>query len=391
MKILVVTGTFPPRRFGGITAVSYNISKKLVELDHDVTVFTTDLGNYPNSRLKVNYIEDKDGMKIHYFRNLSNKLTFNHRLFLPIKMFLNLKKDLNNFDVIHLHDFRSSLSILVHHYAKKYNVPYVLQAHGSVPYLSQKEFFKTFFDRFWGYKILNDASKVIALTETEAEQYKNMGVSEDKIEVIPNGINLDEYKNLPERGKFRKKYGVKESETIILYLGRLYESKGIDLLINSFSEISKGLDNVELVLAGPDDGALNRLSEMSNKMGLNDKILFTGPLYQEDKLEAYVDADVFVTPKFSGFPLTFLEACACGTPVVTTTHGDKLSWINNVGFVVDYEVNHLKEAILNILDNEDMKIKFGNNGKNIVIKEFNWTNISKKFENVYKDCMESIK
>ena len=389
MKILVVTGTFPPRKFGGITAVSFNLSKKLVELGHDVTVYTTDLGNYQNSRLNVDKIEKKSGMKIHYFRNLSNYLAFKHRLFLPIHMILTLRKDLNKFDIIHLHDFRSLLSILIYHYAKKYGVPYVLQAHGSVPYLSQKELFKSFFDKLWGYNILNNASKVIALTETESEEYKIRGVPENKIEIVPNGINLSEYQDLPELGEFRKEYGIKNDNKLILYLGRLYKSKGIDLLIKSFSKL---LDDSDInVKAGPDDGALSSLKQLSDNLSLNNKIIFTGPIYKKEKLAAYVDADVFVTPSFSGFPMTFLESCACGTPIVTTNNGDELNWVNNkIGFVVDYDLNLLKCAILDVITNKNLRFKFENNGKKFITKEFNWDKISKKVENIYKNCVESM-
>lgn len=383
MNILVVSGTFHPRKFGGITAVSFNVSKKMVELGHDVTVYTTDLGNYPNSRLKVHNVENYGGMEIHYFRNLSNYLAFKHRLFLPIQMLLKLRKNSNQFDIIHLHDFRSLLSIIVHHYAKKYRIPYVLQAHGSVPYLSQKEFFKKVFDKLWGHKILNDASKVIAITETELEHYKKMDVSEDKIEIVPNGINLSEYQNLPEKGEFRIKHGITKNERIILYLGRLYKSKGIGMLIKSFSEIIKDVNNVKLVIVGPDEGVLDDLKDLSNILALGDNILFIGPLYKRDKMAAYVDADVFVTPSFSGFPLTFLESCICGTPIITTNNGDKINWINNIGYAVNFDMNELKDSIIKLLNDNEQKLELGEKAKILVNDNFDWNVISKKIEDVY--------
>jgi len=383
MKILVISATFPPRKFGGITEVSYNVSKKLAGLGHDVTVYTTDLGNYPNSRLKTNNVEFNEGMTIHYFQNLDNYIAFKHRLFLPIKMMLKLRDNINKYDIIHLHDFRSILSIFVYHYAKKQGIPYVLQAHGSVPYLSQKEFFKKVFDKLWGHKILNNASKVIAITETELEQYKKMDVSEDKIEIVPNGINLSEFKNLPEKGEFKIKYGITKNERIILYLGRLYKSKGVDILIKSFSEIMKGLNNVKLVIVGPDDGALDDLKGLSSILTLDDNILFTGPLYKRDKMAAYVDADVFVTPSFSGFPLTFLESCICGTPIITTNNGDKIKWINDIGYAVDFDINEIKDSIIKLLNDNEQRLEFGEKAKILVHDNFDWKVISKKIEDVY--------
>lgn len=392
MNILVVSGTFHPRKFGGITAVSFNVSKKMVELGHDVTVYTTDLGNYPNSRLKVHNVENYGGMEIHYFRNLSNYLAFKHRLFLPIQMLLKLRKNSNQFDIIHLHDFRSLLSIIVHHYAKKYRIPYVLQAHGSVPYLSQKEFFKKVFDKYWGYNLLNDASKIIALTETELEQYYQMGVPKYKIETIPNGIDLSEYHHLPPRGEFREKYGIKIDEKVILFLGRIDKIKGVDLLINSFSEISKELDTVKLVMVGPDEGFLNHIKKIVVDQKISDKVIFTGPLYKKDKLASYVDADVYVLPsRYETFPNTVLEACVCGTPVIVTNNCGISDLVNNkVGYVVDFDINKLKDTIIKLLNDEDQKTKFGDKAKILVKENFDWNNISKKIEAVYISILNSL-
>jgi len=220
MKILMVSGTFPPRRFGGVTAVSYIIAKKLVKKGHEVSVYTTDVGNDRYSRLNVQETKIIDGIYVHYFGNISNSLAFTHRLFLPVGMFSAIKRNITNIDIIHAHEFRGVQEVLIRHYAKKYNIPYIIQAHGSLPLSSQKQRLKNIFDLFFGYKILRDASKVIALTKTEAEQYKKMGVSEDKIEIVPNGIDLSEYENLPKRGEFRRKYSIRADEKVILILDK---------------------------------------------------------------------------------------------------------------------------------------------------------------------------
>jgi glycosyltransferase involved in cell wall biosynthesis len=386
MKILVVTGTFPPRKFGGMTTVAYNLSKEMTKRGHDVTVYTTDVGDCLNLRLKVNNVENKDGMKVCYFKNFNNYLAFKHRLFLPITMFLTLRKDLMKFDIIHVHDFRSLLSILVHHYSKKYDIPYVLQAHGSIPYSSEKEFLKKIFDKLWGYNILNDASKVIALTKTEFGQYKNMGVPGDKIEIVPNGINLSEYHKLPKKGDFRKEYKIKNDEKIILYLGRLNKIKGVDLLINSFSDISKELNNVKLVIVGPDDGFLDYLKEMSKNLKLSNDIIFTGPLYKKDKIKAYVDANVYVLPsRYETFPNTIIESCACGTPVIVTDRCGISDMINNkVGIVVKFEKNSLVKGLISMLRDNFLRDKFALECVDLVQKQFNTDFIINKLESIYK-------
>jgi glycosyltransferase involved in cell wall biosynthesis len=383
MKVLMVSGTFPPRNFGGVTAVSYNLARRLVKRRHEITVYTTDVGNDFHSRLNVKDSKAIEGINVYHFRNLINSLAFKQRIYSPIGMITQTKKELQNFDIIHLHEYRSFQNVIVHYYAKKYSIPYILQAHGSVVQTSSKKGLKKLFDLAWGSKILEDASKVIALTKTEAEQYTQMGVDENKIEIVQNGINLSEYKNLPNKGTFKKKYGIKSNEKIVLYLGRIHQSKGIDLLVETFSDISKEITDLKLVLAGPDDGFKQSLVETIHNLKIDNKVLFTGFVSNDEKIAAFVDSEVFVTPSFSGFPVTFLEACACGTPIVTTKKGDYLAWIDGkVGYVVKYDTNELRDAIFKIVTDSSLRNKFCLGCKEIT-RTNDWSVIASQLEHVY--------
>jgi len=299
-----------------------------------------------------------------------------------------LKCNINKFDLIHLHNFRSYQNNVVCHYAMKYRVPYVLHAHGNVLPHSARIQLKKLYDIVWGNKTYKNAAKVIALHKTEADQYKKMGVVENKIEIIPNGIDLSEYERLPERGQFRKRYNIKDDEKIVLYLGRIHRTKGIDLLIAAYSELVKDMQDTKLAIVGPDDGYLSELKKQTTQLGIVDKVLFTGPLFKHDKLTAYVDADVFVTPKFSGLPVTFIEACACGLPIITTNNGDKLDWIHNrTGIVVDYEKTQIKNALYKILTDDTLRKSFGEEGKRLVRETYNWDSIVEQITMLYRQLL----
>jgi len=384
MKILQVTNFFKPSwEAGGPPRVAYEISKKLVEKGHEVTVYTTD-GFKWRLDVEKNKPVYVDGIRTYYFRNLSSYLT--KRVF-PIPYYAPLvtKKEIMNFDVIHVHE-GNVLGTIISYYAKKYKVPYILQAHGFLA--SKLEGKRSLKGKMWDilfeYRTLYGAKKVLALTETEAKDYKKMGINENKIEIIPNGIDLEQYKHLPKKGRFRKKYGLKDREKIILYLGRINRTKGIDLLANAFANLSKKLDNIRLVLVGPDDGYRSELEKLIEALKINDKVLFTGFVSNEEKLAALVDADVFVTPSFSGFPVTFLEACACGVPIITTTNGDKLDWIHNkVGYVVEYNREKLANAIYNVIYDKELRMRLGKNGRKLAREEFDWSKIIQKLEKIY--------
>ncbi len=371
MKILQVIAYFAPQK-GGDVNVCYHLSKQLARRGHEVIIVTSDHEwdkEYAGSM-------EKEGVKVIPFHCIADMSAF---LVTPsLKKWL--KFNISDFDLIHLHNSRSYQNNVVRHYAMKYRVPYILHAHGNVLPHSAKIQLKKLYDLVWGNKTYQNAAKVIALHKTEAEQYKKMGVVENKIKIIQNGINLSEYEQLPERGQFRRKYHLQDSEKIVLYLGRIHKTKGIDLLIEAYSELVKHLKETKLVIVGPDGGHLSALKKQTAELGIEDEVLFTGPLYNSDKLSAFVDADLFVTPKFSGLPVTFIEACACGLPIITTTEGDDIDWINNnVGFVVEYNRHSMSQVLLNILQDENLRNDFRTNGKNLVL-ELNWDNIAAKIE-----------
>ena len=121
----------------------------------------------------------------------------------------------------------------------------------------------------------------------------------------------------PHKGSFKTKYGIGPDEKVILFLGRIHKIKGIDLLIDAFYELSKEMDNIRLVIAGPDGGFLDTLKKQAVALKIQEKIIFTGMIDTTDKLAAYVDAEVYVLPsRYEAFGLTVLEAWACGTPVL---------------------------------------------------------------------------
>lgn len=383
MKILHVTNFFKPSwEAGGVARVAYEISKRLVEEGHEITVYTTD-GFKSRLNVEKNTPIIIDGMKIYYFRNLLVCLTRNN---LPIPYYLPMiaRSQIDDFDIIHIHEHRTFSAIILHFYAKKHRIPYILQSHGSVTPFFKKKTFKILFDHFFGYKILKDATKVVALTKTEVKQYEIMGVSKNKIEIIPNGIDLSEYDNLPKKGKFKTKFMISKDDKIILYLGRLHESKGLNLILDAFSEVCKELNNIKLVFVGPDDGYQESLTARAMKLNLSNNIIFAGYVDNNTKREALVDATVFITPSYSGFPVTFLEACACGTPIITTTNGDILEWINDkVGYVVENDKDQLKNAMFRILSDENLRAKFKIECNNLIVNNFEWTGIVKNYEDIY--------
>ncbi|MHA1835127.1 MAG: glycosyltransferase [Candidatus Baldrarchaeia archaeon] len=388
MRILHVISTFLPAfAFGGPPKVTFDLCKELVKKGHDVWVYTTNAYNQKSNFKPKNRTIMMKGIKVTYFSNilrLSN-------IYIAPKIITEMRKFLKTFDVVHVHFGRQLYDIYIGLTAAKFRVPYVVQAHGCLAKTDKRKILKGVFDNSLGRKILRNSAKTIALNNMEAEQYRRMGVPEEKIVIIPNGIDLSEYANLPPKGLFKKKFGIHEDKKIILYLGRIHKTKGIDFLVKAYAYLVKKMNfkDAVLVIAGPDDGYLNEAKALANSLKVYNSIIFTGFISSEDKLGVLVDATVFVTPSFYGFPMTFLEACAVGTPIITTSLGDTLEWIDNkVGYITRPTLHDFAEAIYRIISNDGLCKRFSKNCKDIIRFNFSLEKVVARLEKVYREVVE---
>ncbi|MCL2156871.1 MAG: glycosyltransferase [Methanobrevibacter sp.] len=397
MDILHIVPTFYPcLSAGGVVNASYQLSIKQEEKGNGVSVFTTD-----SCKKRLKFKEKNEvnvnGIKTYYFKNISNHLKSSLLIDTPYAMPIKAGKMIKKYDVLHIHEHRHSLAIIASHYAFKNNVPYVLQAHGSVLPFFQKKSLKKIFDKMWGFKILHNASKVLALTDIEKLQYLKMGVKEENIEIVPLGVNLKEYEKLPSKGIFRLKYGIANDEKLILFIGRIHRIKGLKLLVKSFKLLKnqlnlelKNISGLKLAIVGPDDGYLEELNKLIGQLDLKKDIILTGPLFEDDKKSAMVDADVFVMPsKYESFTTSGLEAMACEKPLVLTKNNHIHNWVNNnVGFSCDYDEKDLANSIKKLLVDEKLIKKFGKNGRKLIEREYNWNSIEKQIKNIYNSVLE---
>ena len=391
MKILHVAHFFYPcLSAGGVVNASYQIASKQAE-DNEVKVITSDSCKERLKFPKGRYDVDVNGIKVDYFRNLSNRFKLATMLDTPLYAPFRIKNCIRDYDIVHIHEHRQTLAILAAHYARKNNIPYIVQDHGSVLPFFQKEGLKNLFDKAFGFRILHNASCVFALTEVEKEQYLKMGVDEERIEIVPLGINLEEYENLPEHGQFRSRFNICDDDKLILFVGRLHEIKGLDLLMDSFNDFIKNEGNddecssIKLAIVGPDDGYLSHLEEKVGEYSLEENVIVTGPLYNDEKRQALVDCDLFVMPsKYESFTTSGLEAMACGKPLVLTKNNHIHDWVDgNVGIACDDNNDSLRKALEKMLFDEDLAKAYGENGKRLIAEKYNWDIINKQILDIY--------
>lgn len=372
MKILQVIQYFSPKRGGTVNYV-YNLVKQLLKKDHEVTIFTTD------DAYDADYADLVAPAKVVAF---PSKLGF---LRYSPEMKTALEREIVDFDVVHMNNYWSYQNIIAANAAIKNNVPYILSPHGSLPIMMKGYGRKYLFEAMFGKKIIKNASRIIAVSNMESDQVKQHNIDPQKVTVIPNAVDLDSIK-FHDKGQFRRKYNISEEEKIILFLGRIHPIKGIDLLIQAFHDLLKHVSNVKLVIVGPDEEYLDQIKTQIDSLHIRDHVIFTGPLYDEDKFSALRDADIYVLPsRYEIFAISVLEACACGTPVIVTKNQGVASYIKGrAGEVIPFDHEELSKAMEKLLVNEELRKKYGENGEKMVKELFAWERIIDRYEQVYR-------
>lgn len=376
MKILMLTWEYPPRIVGGIARVVHDLSKRLIKDGHEVTVITYKEGDVP-------YFEDDKGVKVYrvdnYMINPNNFIDWIMQLNFNLLAKANELIDKEGkFDVIHAHDW------LVAYAAKSlknsYDIPIVATIHATEAgrnsgihdetqrYINDTEWMLTY-----------EANEVIVNSNyMKCELQRNFGLPFEKINVIPNGVNLTMYSGIERDYDFRRNYA-SDNEKIILYAGRLVYEKGVQYLIGAMPKILQNYHDAKLIIAGK-GGMIEDLKAQVEYLGLGNKVYFTGYMDHKSLCKLYKCADIAVFPStYEPFGIVALEGMLAGNPVV-------VSDIGGLNEIVEHGVNGMKsyagnsnsiaDSILTLLFDHKLCNEISKNAKIKVKELYNWTKIA---------------
>ncbi len=166
--------------------------------------------------------------------------------------------------------------------------------------------------------------------------------------------------------------------------------KGLDYLLKSLQTVKKEIPNLKLIVGGK--GVLvDYYKKIAVSMGLGDNVEFTGFISDEDIVEYYNQANVFVLPSISslqeGFGIVALEALSCQTPVITTDIvgvAEDLIEVNSGLVVPAKDSVKLAEAIITILKDKKLQIEMGKRGRELVMEKYTWKRVASSMEKLYK-------
>ena len=388
MKILEVIYRFPPA-IGGSPKVCFELSNEFYEKGYDVTVVTsTSLtnddtrgfntsnlfkfksSNHNSYSIKIN--NGKNNFEVYYFKPFFQFWPYSINL--QMKKFLKKHKD--EYDVIHVHGYQSYEAKIV----SKIFKTYTLTAHDVIAhYGGWLAFMKGVFDKVIGKQILRNAKHLIALTPENIKEYNDILNCNDKIELIPDGIN--HFMKKPKSKMLLKQYN--NPDFVILFVGRLVEYKGVQHIINALPSIIKKYSNIKFIIVGEDQGHKEILIKQAKQLNVEKYCCFTGKV---NNLEEYYNlADVFVLPSHAeGFGLTAVEAMSVGTPTILANKGG-LKYIlkQDGGYPINMNSN-ISKQISNYIQ-KIYKDKHINTTTLIKkTKQFDWDKIAEKHLEVFK-------
>jgi len=385
MKILMLTWEYPPRVVGGISKVVYDLSHKMVKEGNEVTVVTYRDGD------NVKYYENDKGVEVYRVDNYMIRpnnfidwiMQLNFNMITKTNEIINKN---GKFDVIHAHDWLVAYS--AKSIKESYNIPLISTIHATESgrnsgihdetqrYINDSEWMLTY-----------ESSEVIVNSNYMKNEVQRLfGLPYDKINVIPNGVNLQLFSNVNIDYDFRRQYAM-DNEKIILYVGRLVYEKGIQNLIAAMPKVLDRYHDSKLIICGR-GGMIDELREQVKYLGIENKVYFAGYCDSKKMQKMYKCADVAVFPStYEPFGIVAIESMLSGTPTIVSDVGGLNEIIEHgVTGMKSYagNANSIADSVLSLLFDPKLCANISQNAIKKVKENYNWSKITDSTYYVYQ-------
>ena len=383
MKInLIIPSFYPAVTYGGPIFSTLNTSKELAKLD-DIEVYVSTTNANMTSKLDIETSKDieleKNLYAKYYNETIINKFS--------IPLIFGISKDIQKSDAVHIQSVFSLSTPVSLYFAKKNNKPTLLSPRGQFGGWCLEN--GSGLKGKWLKYFIEPFAKYVTWHAT-AQQEKDEILSifpNAKVDIIPNGIYVDEFKkfNKLDKNKYIRKFIGKEVENIdkiIVSMGRVQKKKGFDILVDSFVEVLKKYPDSYLLIAGPDEGEKGNIENQIMKLDLKNRVFLIGNVGNQEKIDFLANADLFVLPSHNeNFGNVYLESLATGTPIVAS-FGTPWSEVEeyDCGKWVENSIEETSKAMIEILDKnrETMRV----NSLNLASK-YDWSSVALQFKKLF--------
>lgn len=413
MRIAFFVWEYPPVLVGGLGTYAENITRKLVDLDHDISVFTLNPGGLPVREII-------EGVEVHRpmianatkifpllvtedLRRWGTNLKFFNDVFiyniLSATKFVNelIRRDHYKFDLISVHDWLSSMAgLIIKEELEK--MPLAFHVHSTEWGRSGDT----------GSEVVSHLEKataesadgIVTVSNVMRQDLARHGWPENKIDVVWNGVDPERYDpnriSKEEVQKLRDRYGIGADENFILFVGRLTWVKGVRNLIQALPLVLNEFPKSKLVILGRGEEQRD-LMALADRLGIREKVLYRFEFVPEgERILHYAASDVCVFPSlYEPFGIVSLEAMAMEKPVVVGARGV-------VGFVEQivssgpdqngihingHDPADIAWGIREVLRDQKRARKWGENGRRRILNYFTWEKAATQTLRVYESIL----
>lgn len=293
------------------------------------------------------------------------------------------------YDVLHQHSIWLAISRVTSRWRSAFQRPTIIAPHGTLEEFTLKisSWKKKLALLAYEMNNLKGATCLHATSDREALSFRRFGLK-NPVAVIPNGISKDWLRSEGYGALFRNRLSIPSDKRLLFFLSRLHPKKGLPLLLDAIAQLRASLTEWLVVIAGFEDppGYQLELEQMAVKLGITDKIVFSGGLFGQEKRDAFAAADLFVLPTHSdNFAIVIAEALAAGVPVVTT-YGAPWEELqtHRCGWWVDVNVDAIREAIQDAIHRPQQELKeMGQRGRVLVEQQYTWKSVAEQTVQLY--------
>ncbi|MHA1293748.1 MAG: glycosyltransferase family 4 protein [Promethearchaeota archaeon] len=420
MKIAIITNDFPPKNVGGQGEILYSVYKSLKKLGHTVYVFNTFNRDIKNNIIDNLIIGKSRPIREHikalkillkpnnfkillkfikkYVKNLDSSIYEDWKRFkVPFRVFLNTFNAAENilpyfkkidFDIM-ISGYIGLGEIICYILKQKTHKKMVSFCHGN-DFLVKKP---------WKTVCMKESDGFIISTSImKKEIFKRYGVPKDKIYVLPFGIRVEDYNFKLNKKNVRKELKIDEKEFIIISLGRLVYRKGFDIVIEVLSQLKQEnkINNFKYIIAG-DGSERKKLEKLTKSLNLTEQVIFLGRISNDMRDKYYKASDIFImtsrketSKEVEGFGVVYLEANLFGLPIIAArTGGTPEAVESNVNYIIQPEnKEELKEKILFLYNNKEVREKNSELAIERILKNFTWDKKIIKYAEAIEDILK---
>jgi glycosyltransferase involved in cell wall biosynthesis len=414
LKIVHFTWEFPPVIYGGLGTFIAELSQKQNNFGNVVTVFSLNRNNELETYEKWNNIIEVYRPKTldisstyllfaerdfrswgEYFKFFADVVSYNT---ISASQLVNLlvRKEGNTYDIIDAHDWLGIMGGMI--VKRELNLPLFFHVHSTEVGRSVGRGSHVIKDiEFEGGQV---ADCVITVSYAMKDELEKLGFPHDKIRVCWNGVDPNKYdpKKIKEDDKkrLRVRYGIKDNENMLFFVGRLVTVKGVDKLIRAMPDVLQNFPNTKLVILGIGDMERD-LKSMAENLGIKDQIIFRTEFISEpERILHYAASDCVILPStYEPFGIVCTESMSMAKPTVVGARGtngfreqiipdgDK----QNGYHVNPYDPKDIAWGIKQVLQNKEKATWMGNNARQRVLETFSWDSVTKRTIDIYKEFM----